>query len=74
MAKSMSIIRGELMKHIDEHPFLPDFFKTEMKQVAVSMFNPIGEMLGNMELLYRRTYMHKDELNELDGTAKESSK
>lgn len=66
----MSLIRGDLLAYIDSHPFLPDFFKKEMKQVTVSMFNPISEMLGNMELLYRRTYAHKDELNESDGTAK----
>ena len=58
------------MEYIDENEFLPDFYKTELKEIVVTMFNPIGEMLGSMELLFRRTYAHKDELNEIDGTPK----
>ena len=59
-----------VMEHIDESVYLPHFFKDQLKEVARKMFDPIRSMLGNMELLYRRTYKHKDELRESDGKAK----
>lgn len=65
--------RKLVMEHIDQSEWLPHFFKAQLKEVARHMFDPIRVMLGNMEILYRRTYKHKDELREIDGKAKDGS-
>jgi len=56
--------RRLIVEYIREHKYLPHFFKEELVVVSMGIFDPIREYLGNFELLYRRTYAHKDELNE----------
>lgn len=64
---SLTKIRFDLMNYIDSHEYFPDFVKDETKQVIANHFNIISKVLGLVELTYRRTYDHKDEINYKDG-------
>lgn len=60
---SLGLIRSDLMEYIDKHPYFPDHVKEETKQVVANHFNCIGQYLGLLELTFRRTYEHKDQID-----------
>lgn len=61
--KSLSLIRADLIEYIDGHEFLPDYMKSEIRQVAIYQFNCISRIIGLTELTFRRTYQHKDTID-----------
>ena len=49
-----SLLRSEYHRYIEEHQFLPDHIKPELKSIVSTHFKLMSELLGTMELLYRR--------------------
>ncbi len=62
--------RRLMLEYIDEHPDFPDFIKPEFKSEAVNIFNRIMAMAGVVELTFRRTYAHYDEIDPKTGKGK----
>lgn len=52
------------LKHIDDHKYIRDYAKGPLKEVIVSHFKTLGQIVGNYELTIRRT---KQSLEESDG-------
>jgi len=52
---SPALIRAAHLKWVDEHKFLPEHTKHEMKQIVAAHHQLIMTTLGAVELAYRRT-------------------
>ena len=67
--EASKIIRARvlLLEYIDENPYFPDYIKPEFKIEASNMFNQINSMAGIIELVFRRTYIHYDEIDPITG-------
>lgn len=52
---SPAFIRAQHLQWVDEHRFLPDHSKAEMKQIVSAHHALIMQSLGAIELTYRRT-------------------
>ena len=52
-----------LTKHINGTPNIPEWFKYEAKKLCCRQTDLVGEMLGNLELIYLRG---KQEIEEAD--------
>ncbi len=57
MAKKISpfLLRSEYVRYIEEHQFLPDAMKPELKRLVASHFGLLASTIGLVELTYRRT-------------------
>ncbi len=49
------LIRAQHLQWVDEHFFLPEHTKSEMKQIVSSHHGLIMQSVGAIELCYRRT-------------------
>ncbi len=55
-------IRHELVKFIDQDVNYPADFNRMRRNLACQMFDTIGPMLGQMELVFRRSRTHHEGL------------
>ena len=49
-------------KYIDQNEFLPDFIKKNLRILWGGTVSNFNNFLGTVELTYRRTYQHADEI------------
>jgi len=50
-----SHLRGEYLKMIEEHEFLPDHVKPLAKTLVTEHFSLLSQSIGALELTYHRT-------------------
>ena len=61
---SPSLLRSSYMKYVDDHKYLPEYMKPELKSMVARHFNLLAETIGVVELTYRRTMAVKEKTDE----------
>lgn len=52
---STSHLRSEYQRYIEEHKYLPEYMKEELQVLVARQFSHLGQIIGLVELTYRRT-------------------